>query len=175
MTELDLTVLAIIGRDGPLSAYDVRKVFRQSLTPSWSASTGSIYPSINRLQSAGLVTASTPVGARSRKALTITAHGQAAMLGWLAAITPDTAAATPDPIRTRMFFLTVVEPPQRRAIIASAIENTKAALEDAERRRNERPVSEPSDVRRLASEGVLFELRARLEWLTWLDAQLDAR
>ncbi|HXH00657.1 MAG TPA: PadR family transcriptional regulator [Xanthomonadaceae bacterium] len=168
MTELDFTILAIIGREGPLSAYDVRKVFAQSLTPTWSSSTGSVYPSIGRLEIAGLVTASTPKGVRSRKALRITTAGRAALERWLTTITPEIAAATPDPIRTRMFFLMCVGPQRRPEMIKSAIESTEAAIQEAERRRLARPHRDGVDPRHLASEGVMFELRARLEWLRWL-------
>jgi len=174
MTELDFTILAIIGRDGPLSAYDVRKVFAQSLTPTWSSSTGSVYPSMGRLEAAGLITASTPKGARSRKALSITAAGRAAIQLWLSTITPEIASATPDPIRTRMFFLTLVGPRQRSGLITSAIESTKAAIQEAERLRLARPLSKGLDLRLLASEGVLFELRARLDWLRWLQKKVSA-
>jgi len=171
MTELDFTILAIIGRDGPLSAYDVRKVFANSLTPTWSSSTGSVYPSIGRLEAAELVSASRPEGARSRKALTITAAGRAALDPWLTGITPEIAAATPDPVRTRMYFLMLLDPRRRREIVRVAIESTRAALGEAERRRSARPIGDGDEFRRLASEGVLFELRARLDWLRWLDGQ----
>lgn len=173
MTELDFTILAIIGRDGPLSAYDVRKVFAQSLTPTWSSSTGSVYPSMARLEDAGLVTASTPKGARSRKALSITAAGRAAIESWLTTITPEIASATPDPIRTRMFFLTLVAPRRRSGLITSAIESTKAAIQEAERLRLARPLSSGVDLSLLASEGALFELRARLQWLRWLQGKVS--
>ncbi len=173
MTELDFTILAIIGRDGPLSAYDVRKVFKQSLTPSWSSSTGSVYPSIGRLTAAELVAASIPAGARSRKTLSTTPAGRQALDAWLAAITPELAAATPDPIRTRMFFLMLVNPQKRSDIIQSGIESTNAALVEAERCRQARPTGVGSELGRLASEGVLFELRARLDWLTWLAHQVS--
>lgn len=172
MTELDFTILAIVGRDGPLSAYDVRKVFSNSLTPTWSSSTGSVYPSIGRLESAALILASTPEGARSRKSLSITPEGRAALEPWLMNITPDIAAATPDPIRTRMFFMMLVQPEQRPELISSALASTQAALDRAEQLRLTRPQAQGSDLGRFASEGVVFELRARLDWLHWLEEQL---
>ena len=172
MTELDYTILAIIGRDGPLSAYDVRKEFSQSMTPTWSSSTGSVYPSIARLEAAGFVSASTPEGPRARKALSITSAGLEVLDPWLTTITATTAAATPDPVRTRMFFLTFLPPARRTEILRKAIEGTEAALQDAEQRRESRTPSKANEVQRLASEGVLFELRARLEWLRWFSAEL---
>jgi DNA-binding PadR family transcriptional regulator len=72
MTELKFTILAIVARDGPLSAYDIRKIFARSLTSTWSSSTGSIYPSIRRLQNIGHLASSSPKDGRARKALSVT-------------------------------------------------------------------------------------------------------
>ncbi|MBA3882331.1 MAG: PadR family transcriptional regulator [Chthoniobacterales bacterium] len=173
MTELDLTILAIIARDGPMSAYDVRKVFARSLTSTWSSSTGSIYPSIRRLQKARHVAATTAKGARARKALRVTASGRGAVDAWLLHITAGVAGPTPNPIRTRMYFVGIVAPAKRSAIIRRATESTRAAIAAAEQARADRMAADEGDaVQHLASEGVLFELRARLEWLTWLEAQV---
>jgi DNA-binding PadR family transcriptional regulator len=172
MTELDLTILAIIARDGPLSAYDVRKVFAQSLTSTWSSSTGSIYPSIRRLQNAGHVAATAAKGARARKALRVTKSGRFAVDAWLADITPETAGPTPNPIRTRMYFVGIVDGAKRSAVIRQAKESTSAAIAAAQGARAARATSTANNVQHLASEGVLFELRARFDWLTWLETQL---
>lgn len=173
MTELDFTILAIIGRDGPLSAYDVRKVFSQSVTPTWSSSQGSVYPSIRRLESESLVEASAPEGARSRQTLRITRGGRAAVESWLRDVTASTAAATPDPIRTRMSFLTFVEPARRRDMVELALASSEAALLAAEQLRETRPPVDGADLGRLTSEGVLFELRARIDWLRWLRGEVS--
>ena len=178
MTELDYTILAIIARDGPLSAYDVRKVFARSLTSTWSSSTGSIYPSIRRLEDARLVASSSPKGARARKTIRATAAGRTALDDWLQAITPDIAGPAPHPVRTRMYFLGLLSSAKRSAIIRKAIESTRSAAAEAERRRTARANAEHDDiVQHLASEGVLYELRARLQWLEWLEREavkLDA-
>lgn len=173
MTELDSTILAIIARDGPFSAYDVRKVFARSLTSTWSSSTGSIYPSIRRLQEAGYVTAGSAKGARARKSLRVTAAGRAAVDAWLRGINAGIAGPTPNPIRTRMYFVGIVDAAERLAVVQQAIESARLALAAAERARVERVAAGAGDaLQHLASEGVLFELRARLEWLVWLEAQL---
>ena len=172
MTELDLTILAIIARDGPLSAYDVRKVFARSLTSTWSSSTGSIYPSIRRLQKARRVVSSSPKGARARKTLRVTAAGRAAGDRWLQEITPEMARPTPNPVRTRIYFLGILSSSERSAILRKAIASTRAALDEAERRRAARVSAESDDaVQHLASEGVLYELRGRLAWLEWLERE----
>ncbi len=173
MTELDFTILAIVARDGPLSAYDVRQVFARSLTFTWSSSTGSIYPSIRRLKEAGHLASSSPKGARARRALRATESGRAALDLWLEEITPALAGPTPSPVRTRMYFLGMLLPAKRSTIIRRAIESTTAAIAEAERARAGRVEAGLGDkVQQFASEGVLFELRAQLEWLNWLDGRL---
>lgn len=177
MTELDYTSLAIITRDGPLSAYDVRKVFAGSLTATWSSSTGSIYPSIRRLEKARYVASSSPKGARARKTLRVTPAGRAALERWLEEITPEMAGPTPNPVRTRMYFLGILSSARRTAVLRTALKSTRAAATEAERRRASRVGAERDGiVQHLASEGVLYEVRARLEWLEWLEresAKLD--
>ena len=167
MTDLDVTVVAIIARDGPLSAYDVRKVFDASLTPTWSSSTGSVYPSIKRLLAEGLVIASASEGPRGRSELTPTPKARVLLGEWVSSVDAAGAAATPDPVRTRMFFLGLLPPEQRRAAVANAIAATQAAIHQAELRRARRPQA-ANDLERLSTEGVFLELRARLEWLNRL-------
>ena len=172
MTELDYTILAIIARDGPLSAYDVRKVFARSLTSTWSSSTGSIYPSIRRLQKARQVVASSPKGARARKTIRVTAAGRAALERWLGAITPEIAGPTANPLRTRMYFLGILSSAKRSAIIRKAIASTRSAATEAEQRRSNRVGADRDEiVQHLASEGVLYELQGRLRWLEWLEVE----
>jgi DNA-binding PadR family transcriptional regulator len=177
MTELDYTILAIIARDGPLSAYDVRKVFAQSLTSTWSSSTGSIYPSIRRLEKARFVASSAPKGARARKTIRVTDAGRVAIENWLNAITPEMAGPTAHPVRTRMYFLGILSPAKRSAIIRKAIVSTQSAATAAEQRRDARSDASRAElVQLLASEGVLYELGGRLRWLEWLEgeaAELD--
>jgi DNA-binding PadR family transcriptional regulator len=162
ITELDHTILAIVDRDGPMSAYDVRKVFAGSLTPSWSASTGSVYPSIRRLGQGGLILSSQPAGGRNRTTLTLSPRGTSRVREWLMGITVDVAAATPDPVRTRLYFLSLLGSAARTAMLEQAEASTRGALAEAERRRAERS---DDKINGLISEGVISELQARLTWL----------
>jgi DNA-binding PadR family transcriptional regulator len=165
MTELDATILAIISHQGPLSAYDIRKVFAQSLTPAWSSSPGAVYPSVRRLAAVGLVTQTDPHGARSRQHLTITQRGRKALAAWLTNLDPEIAAPTPDPIRTRLYFLELLGPGQRRQLIADAIQHTSAAIANAQERLKKRAQEGVDKLQLFAAEGVLYELKARRRWL----------
>jgi DNA-binding PadR family transcriptional regulator len=165
MTELGFTILAIIGNQGPLSAYDIRKVFAHSLTAAWSSSPGAVYPSVQRLKAAGLVSQTRPKGARSRQQLTITGRGRAALLRWLTELDPEIAAPTPDPIRTRLYFLGLLSPTQREQLIADATQCTRAAIATAVQRLKERAEEGVDELQLFAAEGVLSELKARQRWL----------
>ena len=168
MTEMDFTVLAIVTQKGPLSAYDIRKEFAGSLTPTWSSSTGSVYPSCRRLIAAGLVRESAPAGARSRKRLRATPAGGHAVSTWLTRVTPEIATATPDPIRTRMYFLDLLGGEEREQLIRDARRLTEEAIAIAMRRLEERSNRQPAEWEQRAAHGVLYELRARRKWLRWL-------
>jgi DNA-binding PadR family transcriptional regulator len=172
MTELDHTVLAIVARDGPMSAYDVRKVFAASLTPSWSSSAGSIYPSIRRLAGGNLVSLGAPKGGRETRALSITPAGKAALADWLTGNTAAISAATPDPIRTRCYFLPLMSEAKRQSFLEDALSNTENALEAAELSRHERLSASADAFRHLISEGVIYQLKARRDWLQMLIREL---
>src|SRR4051812_8987838 len=57
INQLDAVVAGVIWRDGPITAYRIREVFKQSLSPAWSSSAGTIYPTVGRLIRGGLVAA----------------------------------------------------------------------------------------------------------------------
>lgn len=168
MTELDHTVLALIARDGPISAYGVRKDFAGSLTPTWSSSTGSIYPSIRRLSDGGFIRSAAPKGARGKQELRITAAGRVALSKWLSRVTPDIAAATPDPIRTRAHFLQLLDEAGRRKFLGDAKASTDNAISVAQRIYDERVANGASKLECLPGLGVIYELQARSDWLDLL-------
>ncbi len=173
MTELDETVLAIISLRGPVSAYDVRKVFAASLTPGWSSSTGSIYPSIRRIVDAGLVSAGDAKGGRGTRKLTITAAGKNAVKAWLREDLTPIASATPDPIRTRCAFLPLLEKEEALTFLAGALLATEKALAEATAQRGQRLKEGQGVLQHLVSEGVLYELRARRDWLRLMNKRVS--
>jgi DNA-binding PadR family transcriptional regulator len=70
----------------PMSGYDIRREFQETMTYIWNESYGQIYPTLKRLRSHGLIA---PVrkgekGARGRRAYAITRKGRALLRGWLA-------------------------------------------------------------------------------------------
>lgn len=174
MTELESTILAVIVRDGPVSAYGVRKVFDASSTPSWSSSTGAIYPCVRRLIAMGLVTTSAPTGARRQQLLSATPKGRAAVRAWICDVQLELGAASPDPIRTRAFFLRTLPGSARLAFIDRALAATADALDEV---RRETVVEEDAGVDPFvvaAGRGAAYELRARRRWLLTLREMVSA-
>ena len=83
MTELDHTVLALIARDGPISAYGVRKDFAGSLPQPGVPARARFIPRSAVYRRAGLLHTSAPKGARGKQELRITAAGRVALSQWL--------------------------------------------------------------------------------------------
>jgi len=83
----------------PLSGYDIRRIYAQSLGNFWSESYGAIYPILKRLEDEGLATREVErgEGKPDRNVYTITDLGREEMHRWL--------AQPPDPIKERVELL----------------------------------------------------------------------
>lgn len=177
MTELDHTILGVVARDGPLSAYEVRRVFARSTTPLWSSSQGSVYPAIKRLLAADWIRATDVGGARRRKDLNITEKGKIALEAWLGDLASWMGAVTADPIRTRAYFLPLVPVAQRRRFVTEALRYTDEAIEHLERLRDATALDEQNDDlsshERLVDLGAVYALKAKRQWLQQVAAELQ--
>jgi DNA-binding PadR family transcriptional regulator len=166
LTELEGAALGLVWRNGNCSAYSVMREFATSASSSWSASAGAVYPALRRLERLGLIVGTTNKG---KRALATTAHGLAALRHWLA-IRPEIARATSDPVRSRIFFLDVLDDPKEQTELLVAAENeTRHALKERQRDLERSAVGDPV---RLASMGSVFELKARLGWLRWAKKEI---
>ena len=98
LTELEGAVLGLIEQNAPCTA-STRQLFQKSPTSSWRASTGSIYPLINKLVRLKLVDGERSCAdRRGTRRLALTAGGRKALAGWVMQ-TPDWLAdVTSDPI-----------------------------------------------------------------------------
>ncbi|MGZ5443351.1 MAG: PadR family transcriptional regulator [Thermoanaerobaculia bacterium] len=166
MTELESCVLAIVWREGPLTAYEIAKPFATSPSSYWSGSAGAIYPLVKRLEAKGLIRGElTAWNSRRKRTFTITPAGLELLHEWLSPpFESGAGAASFDPIRTRIVFLGALAPRMRRRF-----------LEDAERVVHERLAElealyevergEGKALDALGTRGAIYELRARLQWL----------
>jgi DNA-binding PadR family transcriptional regulator len=174
LTELDNCIIAVIWRGGPMSAYGVRSHFGRSTTTTWSSSTGTVYPAIRRLRKAGLLKAASPTGPRNSELLSLTDAGKAALERWLTQTSPELGASTADPIRTRVHFLTALDPSRRKQVLEDYRATTRAAIGRLEASAQLPAVSEVDRSERLGTLGALAELRARLTWLDEVESELSA-
>ena len=172
LTELDNCILGVIWREGPMSAYGVRGHFARSTTVAWSSSTGTVYPAIRRLVTAGLLAAGRRTGPRKTQMLALTDAGMAALREWLTHVTAELGSSTPDPIRTRVHFLAALSPRRRAEVLAAYRAVTDAAIEQLGRD-VEQPARTPVEQsERLGTLGALMEVRARREWLDQVEDEL---
>jgi DNA-binding PadR family transcriptional regulator len=171
LTELESCTLGVIWELQPCSTYQVRRAFAQSPTTEWSASAGTLYPVIARLVHLKLVRAQVRRGdSRGRRDLHLTTSGERALRHWVVRLEPAHASSTPDPVRSRMHFLAVVEKRRRAALLARAERLTRAAIEET---RGFLSVQrQHSELDYLAGLGGLYQLEARLRWLRFIARKL---
>jgi DNA-binding PadR family transcriptional regulator len=164
-TELEGCVLGIVWERGPCTAYVIRTVFLESLSPYWSGSAGSIYPLVARLEARGLVAARVePRGGRSRKELSITPEGLGALHAWLRPLPEWTGPVPVDPVRTRMFFLGALPPEEQEAFVADAEAKARAGAE-ALRKEHQAALRRGEAWEARATRGAILVQAARIEWL----------
>lgn len=104
LTELEGAALGVVIRDGPVTAYAVKELFRGSPSEFWSGSAGSIYPLMRRLEERGIVAAEHgSSGRRRHRVYLATPEGRRVFRRWLT--DAERAAAMGfDPLRTRLVF-----------------------------------------------------------------------
>ena len=165
-SDLELVVLGIVWKMGPLTPYAIRKEFLTSPTPHFSGSAGAIYPLVRRLEDDGLLRSSpTRTGRRRSRQYRTTASGTAALKSWFRPPLPDEDAGAPfDPIRTRIYFLQAMPRSQRRVFLDDALAAMQRQLPIV--RADEQRYLEAGDTfSRLASRGIRQSLESRIAWL----------
>jgi DNA-binding PadR family transcriptional regulator len=172
LTELEGSVLGVIRLKGQCTPYTVRREFRNSATPYWSASAGAIYPLITRMTKKRLIkVARTTSDGRGGKLYTLTAAGKKAFLQWLGPpFSPLHLGTPPDPIRTRVNFLGVLSPAHRQTFLleaANQLDQFLAAMIAAQ-------PNELDAYERLALQGCIRAMAARVEWMRDMAKTLTA-
>jgi len=171
LSELESCVLGVIRRKQPCTGYAVRKVFQQSLTTTWSASTGAIYPLLNKLTAEGLIAVDEAVtDGRGGRTLSVTAKGEDSLRAWLTDVHSGTGAPSADLVRTRSYLLPLLDHAEQRRLVGewrSVTMNTLAAVRDLKQQTRETPPD------RLAFRSSELQLEARLKWLDEVEAEIE--
>ncbi len=163
---LEMTLLGVIGKYGPVTPYAVRQHFAVSPTSRFSASAGSIYPALQRLEERGLVSSRADArGEQARRLYELSKEGLAQLRGWFDAPADSDLEAPHDPLRTRLYFIGLLPKKQQQAFFEAVQEKMKEKLRKDERYVSSYGDTGPERLSRLAAEGGLFVMRARLRWL----------
>ena len=173
-SELEMVILGVIAKFGPLTPYAVRKHFAGSPTPHFSSSAGTIYPAVERLEKAGLVRSKKDArGAQKRWQYAATAAGARAHRAWLfEELGADVFRSQPDPLRTRMYFLGLLPRAAQRAFLARAHAELAAEKERVTAYAASYHPTGLTRVSRLAAEGLIDVAAARLRWIERVQAEL---
>ncbi len=173
ISELKGVVLGVVHDLQPCTAYAVRRQLKGAPSTHWSASAGSIYPLLDRLESAALVE-STPDSSdgRGRRLLKLTKAGRSALRSWsLSAPEPDIAADVFDAVRARVSFLGALAPRDRERFAIESLDALEGYLarvrEDLSGRKDEQGGFEY-----LAALGGVYEAEARIKWMRELRAHV---
>lgn len=101
---LHAIILGLVGAR-PMSGYDIKRAFDQSLASYWNAGNSQIYTTLKALAARGLVTSDLIVQETrpNRRVYRLTSAGKAALDRWLAESVPD--RFTKDEFLAKLFFL----------------------------------------------------------------------
>ncbi len=173
-SELECFVLGLIWQVGPVSAYTLRRVMRESPSRQWSASTGAIYPVLRRLDRDGLIHGvEKSRGRRARREYEITQAGLLELRSWVGPpLGEDVVTVAFDPLRTRARFLAVIPVEARLAWVQDALKALDAV---DERVREWSAVHDRGDAFLSAmTSHAMLETQARRKWLEELRTVVEA-
>jgi DNA-binding PadR family transcriptional regulator len=127
MTTPDFVVLGMISL-GAQTGYAIKKRVATSIRFFWTISEAQIYPSLERLERAGMVAGRlAPSGRRRRREFELTPAGQEALHDWLVAPEP-----MPFELRdvglVRLFFADALSPDEGRAVLGAVRRRSEARI-----------------------------------------------
>lgn len=173
-SELEFLILAMVG-DGVSSGYAMRKMMTRMKGGRWSSESGSVYRVLRRLEKDGLVHEARRAGVpnRERTEYELTESGGMALQNWLS-FPPDRSefAYLVDPIRTRAYFLTRLEPSARIRAVKGWLSENKSLIAELEA---EAAAREMSPIMASAYSNLSYLAEARQEWLKKLLTTIKAK
>lgn len=113
----------------PLTGYDLKRYFDNSIRHFWSADQAGIYRALNDLSDEGLVTHERVAQQTrpDRKVFHATSAGLAALDAWLAA--PAPAVVRREPLLIKLFFAKRLAPEALRQLLEEELASVEAELE----------------------------------------------
>lgn len=161
LTDNEGSLLALVLRRQPVTAYQLLRIYAQSPVSSFNESKGSLYPLIRRLKARGLIAAQ-PVDGDRRKAelLTCTEGGRATARLWVKRLEPRHILPD-DPLRTKAISFGLLDSGERKAWINAARALTKAKIAEVEAYL----IGLDMQYKEAIEANALGALQARLAWL----------
>lgn len=128
--DLDSPGYVVLGmvRLGARSGYEIKQTVELSIRFFWTISQAQIYPSLKRLEHAGLIEGrDDPRGKRPRRVYEITANGEAVLRQWL-----RREEAIPFELRdlglVKLFFADALDPDEALALLAKVQRRSEARV-----------------------------------------------
>ncbi len=166
LTDLEYAILGLIGTT-PQSGYSLISWFEHSLR-RWSASPGSIYPTLKRLEQAGIIvgTLETICKTHPRKVYSLTARGEALLDNWLRLpLTIADILDNHDVTMSKFLFAEYRLPRDEILIWLDSYEKCADTLSSTRRLFHNMVTGISSTHQRLISEATMMELNLRREWI----------
>lgn len=161
LTDNEGSLLTLVLRRQPVTAYQLLRVYAQSPVSSFNESKGSLYPLIRRLKARGLITAQLVAGdGRKSERLHCTEAGAAAARGWVMRLEPRHILPD-DPLRTKAISFGLLDARERRSWIKTARALTEAKIAEVEAYM----IGLDLPYRDAIEANALGTLQARLRWL----------
>lgn len=171
LSYLELTVLGIAYKKGPLSGYAILQEFSFSRGPSYRSGAGSIYPILKRLTASGHLIAE---AASRGSTFQISSLGMSVLKEWfLARGLDEDFGCSLDTLRSRLYFMRILSPNERAEFVATALARLRALLEVCESDLLAyRAADDPFGA--WAMEGAVSETRARINWMEGVESRLPS-
>jgi DNA-binding PadR family transcriptional regulator len=161
LSDNEATLLSLLIRAGPMTAYQIAKVYEDSPVSNFSTSKGKIYPLIRRLGEKGLIKAEkVPGDARGTERLESTQPGRRAVRDWVKEVRPGHLLLE-DPLRTKVQAFDLLSRDERIEWIVEMKSQLLGKLEQVEEygRHVEVPFQD------FVHENAVRSLRSRMDWL----------
>ncbi len=112
---------------GPMTGYEIKKLFDTSVAHFWNAELSQIYPSLKQMESEDLVEMKVDVQADrpNRKVYSITDDGRRELLDWLAR--PAGADQLREPLMIKVFFAAALQKDQLVRVLRHRIDELRQA------------------------------------------------
>lgn len=157
----------------PLTGYEIKKIFDETLAHAWNAYDSQIYPELHRLEEQGLISVEALTdGRRQRRVNELTEAGRTELQRWFEEGGPSNRL-TRDEFLLRVFFFGLMHRTEQRAWLAQERERLEAELAAADDILAREAIAQPKSARGrdlLRWQMACIDLHvaqttARLEWI----------